>query len=132
MTKLKELRSRLTSLEAEQAEIRNKGFLTDARIDSARSGGNATGARQIQYRLRLKGKPVVYLGTGDQGKGKAAAYREQIANGKRLKQVQREMKRVIEQIERIAAIAAETGLEVPKTSTIASINYSDSRQPKHP
>ena len=112
MTKLKELRSRLKALEVEQSRIRNKGFLTDARIDSARSGGNATGTKQVQYRLRMKDKPTVYLGSGQEGESKAAAYREQIANGKRLKQVQREIQKVTAEIDRSTALAAEMGVSL--------------------
>jgi hypothetical protein len=92
------------------AAIRAAGDqLTDARIDSSTPGGTTVrGQPSTQYRLRVKGQKARYLKVSQ-----VAGVRAAIQRGKRLRQLERERQRVQGQIERLAAKAADLGLELP-------------------
>lgn len=66
------------------------------------------GQPSTQYRLRVKGQKARYLKAAQVADTRAA-----IARGKRLKQLEREQQRIQLQLERLAAKAAELGLELP-------------------
>jgi hypothetical protein len=110
-----ELCDRLSCLEQELTTLQSQDYLLDARIDSAVPGGNATGEKATQYRLRMKGKPARYLGSGQRGAALAAQYRQQIARGKQIRRLQREIRQITQQLEHIVAIAQQYGLELPKS-----------------
>jgi len=63
----------------------------------------------MQYRLRVKGQKARYLKAFE-----VAETRVAIARGKRLKQLEREQQQVQAKLERLAAKAAELGLELPE------------------
>ncbi|MGI0486416.1 hypothetical protein ACN4EK_13330 [Pantanalinema rosaneae CENA516] len=107
----RELKAKLAELEAEIIVVRAEDeILTDARIDSSKPGGTtARGQPSTQFRLRVKGQKARYLKASEVAKTRAA-----IARGKRLKQLERERQRVQAQLERLAAKAAELGLDLPE------------------
>lgn len=109
--KYRELKSKLADLETEISAIRAEGeILTDARIDSSKPGGTTVrGQPSTQYRLRIKGQKARYLKASEVAKTRA-----EIARGKRLKQLERERQQVQALLDRLAAEAAELGLELPK------------------
>lgn len=106
-----ELKARLTDLEAEITAVRAEGeILTDARIDSSKPGGTTVrGQPSTQYRLRIKGQKARYLKASEVAETRAA-----IARGKRLKQLERQRQRVQVKLDRLAAKAAELGLQLPE------------------
>lgn len=100
----------MTDLEAEINTVRAEGdILIDARIGSSKPGGTARGQPSIQYRLRIKGQKARYLKPAEAARTRAA-----IARGKRLKQLEREQQQVQVRLDRLAAKAAELGLELPE------------------
>lgn len=98
-------------LEAAIAGVLAEGeVLTDARIDSSLPGGTtARGQPSVQHRLRIKGQKVRYLKASE-----VSEIRVAIARGRRLKQLERERQWVQTQLDRLAAKAAELGLELPE------------------
>ncbi|MBD1866454.1 hypothetical protein H6F95_03870 [Cyanobacteria bacterium FACHB-471] len=100
----------MTELEAEISTVQAEGdVLTDARIDSSKPGGTARGQPSTQYRLRIKGQKARYLKPVE-----VAGTRAAIQRGKRLKQLEREWQQVQAHLDRLAAKAAELGLELPE------------------
>ena len=106
-----DLKARLADLEAAITAIRAAGeVLTDARIDSSKPGGTTVrGQPSTQYRLRVKGQKARYLKADQVAETRAA-----VSRGKQLKQLEQERQRIQFQIERLAAKAANLGLELPE------------------
>lgn len=104
------LKTKQLALEAEAAAIRAEGeILLNARVDSSKPGGKTTrGLPSTQYRLRVVGQKARYLKKNEVAETKAA-----IDRGKRLRRTERELQRVQERLDRLVAIAAELGLELP-------------------
>lgn len=105
------LRTKLLALEAAAAAIRAEGkILLNARIDSSKPGGTTVrGLPSTQYRLRVAGQKARYLKRGEVAQARAA-----IDRGRRLRRVERELRQVQAQFDRLAAKAVELGLELPK------------------
>lgn len=100
----------LRTLEAQAAQIKASGdVITQARIDSARPGGTARGNPSIQHRLRIPGQKARYLNASEFAHASAA-----IERGRQLRAIERKMRNITKQLDRIAAKAAALGIPLKR------------------
>jgi hypothetical protein len=118
MNSLPELKAQLTTLEAKATSIRGSGeCLQGVRLERAAAGGSASSKSQSDYkygRLRAgkgnllpNGAKSQYVPLSELGSVEAA-----IARGKALTKIEREIKKVTAQLDRLTAVAARFGLSV--------------------
>ncbi len=123
-----DLKKEQVELESRIKEIKAQPHFQNAWIGQCRSGGNARGNVTTQYQLRSRqpifdGKKSRYLKTYQLQEAKMA-----IERGRELTNLELRLKQVKTQLTRIALIANQNGLPLPKLSNFEALTQSKSNE----